>query len=174
MSRTMATSRMFWLKAQVFACSEQLVWFPFASLVRRIFMVRKGWTAMDVPSGLRGPRPPSQRWPQAHEQKPAIRRWRNHQSQKKQSSRAPPGPSGTSSSTRSCKEQEARTCIGSDGHGGSCSASHQAGLGGVGRMDFSKHLELRDALEIGPNELVDISQLISKRCFGNARCVHPQ
>ena len=32
-------------------------------------VVRKGWTAMDVPSGwvqvLRGPRPPSQRWPPA-------------------------------------------------------------------------------------------------------------
>ena len=40
---------------------------------------------MDVPSGwvqiIRGPRPPSQRWPKSHEQKPTIGRWRNHQNQ---------------------------------------------------------------------------------------------
>ena len=45
---------------------------------------------------------------------------------------APSGSSGTISSTRSCKEQDrpARTCIGSDGgHGWSCSASHQVGIG---------------------------------------------
>ena len=71
----------FWLKLS--RAVRNLVWFLFESQMRRIFMVRKGWTAMDVPSGwvqiLRGPRPPSQRWPQS--QKPAIRRWRNHQSQ---------------------------------------------------------------------------------------------
>ena len=40
---------------------------------------------MDVPSGwvqiIRGPRPPSQRWPKSSDQKPTIGRWRNHQNQ---------------------------------------------------------------------------------------------
>ena len=45
------------------------LFFPFASQVSRELMPRRGWQAMDVPTGwvqvLRGPRPPSQKWPSA-------------------------------------------------------------------------------------------------------------
>ena len=48
---------------------QEFVWHFYFSIPVSRSMVRKGWSAMDVPSGwvqvLRGPRPPSQKWPPA-------------------------------------------------------------------------------------------------------------
>ena len=115
----------------------QLYRFPVFCVSVSRAMVRKGWSSLDVPSGwvqiIRGPRPPSQRWPKSSEQKPTIGRWQNHQNQEAKVPTMPRqvrvGPSAARDLAKNKIVQLERALEAMGGHGGSCSASHQVGIG---------------------------------------------